>query len=140
MSAANAANGLKIGSVHTLREQLFRHAERIAINRTVAGLHFPVDSVAGMVLGQSLAGYYLCRFGVETEMTPIVFDGRFFDGDFHYQKVLDRAYQKRAHPGTMPNDQGMANPASIQPVDRPVNIAKSDLLEQMWIAARDEWR
>ena len=39
-----------------LTTQLMRIAERVATNRTVAGVHFPADSVAGMVLAQALVG------------------------------------------------------------------------------------
>lgn len=40
-------------------------AGRIAVNRTVAGLHFPVDSVAGQILGATMGGYlvYVCTGG-----------------------------------------------------------------------------
>lgn len=40
-------------------QQLLRQAARIAQNRTVAGVHFPVDSAAGATLGVSLGGYIL---------------------------------------------------------------------------------
>jgi membrane-associated phospholipid phosphatase len=44
-------------------EQLQALARRTSINRTVAGVHFPVDSIAGQALGQSLGEYfvYLCN-------------------------------------------------------------------------------
>src|SRR3546814_18772370 len=42
-------------------EQLMRLAARIAINRTVAGLHFPVDSAAGALLGLTLGRYLAAR-------------------------------------------------------------------------------
>ena len=41
--------------------QLQRQAARIAINRTIAGVHYPIDSVAGRILGTSLAEYFLAR-------------------------------------------------------------------------------
>lgn len=43
------------------REQLQRLAARIAINRTVAGLHYPVDSAAGRLLGTALGEFVVAR-------------------------------------------------------------------------------
>ncbi len=34
--------------------QLLRQAARVAVNRQVAGVHFPVDSAAGALLGLTL--------------------------------------------------------------------------------------
>ena len=57
--------------------QLTRTAFRIAINRVVAGVHFPVDLVAGLVLGLSLTRYLRVMAGSTTPAelaSRVVFD------------------------------------------------------------------
>ncbi|WP_214676207.1 hypothetical protein, partial [Escherichia coli] len=43
------------------RVQLQRLAYRIAVNRTVAGVHYPVDSACGRVLGTLLGEFMVGR-------------------------------------------------------------------------------
>ena len=43
------------------RTQLQRLAARIAVNRTVAGVHYPVDSAVGRLLGTSLGEFFVAR-------------------------------------------------------------------------------
>jgi hypothetical protein len=97
------------------RDQLQRLATRTSINRTVAGVHFPVDSLAGQLLGQTLAEYLVhhCRQGSQAgggggwqARTLRVGD---YDAGFDFgpgQAVKDGEWQKlppslgQAEPGT----------------------------------------
>jgi membrane-associated phospholipid phosphatase len=60
-------------------------AERIAVNRTVAGVHYPIDSWAGATLGVSVGRAILKRCGVVTATPSLSFvagNSDFFDHDF----------------------------------------------------------
>jgi len=79
-------------------EQLARLAARVATNRTVAGVHFPVDSAAGAVLGITLGLYFVKRCDTTSPAyDAFEFDGTQYptppgavqaDGDFYWQVIL----------------------------------------------------
>ncbi|MCZ8286217.1 MAG: phosphatase PAP2 family protein, partial [Bacteroidia bacterium] len=59
------------------QEQLQRLAARIAVNRTVAGVHYPVDTAVGRLLGTSLAEFLVARC-LGGKLHERGFDGRKF--------------------------------------------------------------
>ena len=111
------------------RAQLKRQAARIAINRTVAGVHFPVDSAAGRLLGEALAGYFVYRCA----QPAAGYKDRSFDGtqftnagavlDFDYHVPLQNT------PTSLFNTEGATHTLTTQ----------SQVLKKLWDLAKDEW-
>ncbi len=60
---ALACGSNAVHNIDAMYARLYEQASRIALNRTVAGLHFPLDSHAGELLGRKLAEYLLARSG-----------------------------------------------------------------------------
>ncbi|MBP6781061.1 MAG: phosphatase PAP2 family protein, partial [Ottowia sp.] len=57
-----------------MQAQLDRLAARVAVNRTVAGVHYPVDSAAGRLLGTALGRFFAARCG--SAVTPTATDAQ----------------------------------------------------------------
>ena len=55
--------------------QLARLAARISVNRVIAGVHFPIDMAAGLVLGLAVGRYFVALAKGEGEVTPYKFVG-----------------------------------------------------------------
>ena len=79
-------------------EQLMRVAARIATNRVVAGVHFPVDSGVGALLGLSLGRYFIARCeetskntGRSKSILGWKFKGRRYDDlDFPWEVIWEK--------------------------------------------------
>jgi hypothetical protein len=113
--------------------QLNRTAFRIAVNRVVAGLHFPVDLVAGLVLGKALARYAQSMTHLDTVLRPwrpVVFDPRRYQalgplGGLHDSQQVSRFFEV-ADTGV---DFALARPSCAAPV-----------WAELWRAAAREWQ
>ncbi len=116
------------------RNQLIRLAARIAINRTVAGVHFPVDSAAGAVLGLTLARYFVARCTGAANYPAWFFDGSQYPPatDFVWHTLYDEGAEnlKAIAPYSVA---GVGNPQVIDPAVR------SEVLKWLWDLAIAEW-
>ncbi|MDI1273581.1 phosphatase PAP2 family protein [Polaromonas sp.] len=109
-------------------EQLERLAARIAVNRTVAGLHYPVDSAVGRLLGTSLAEFFVARCTGQK-----VHERGFAGPKFHGPKDTVIDFDPRI--SMTDNKSGYYEYASSSSA-----IAASPLLEFMWTKAAKEWQ
>ncbi len=111
-----------------LGEQLMRQAARIAINRTVAGMHYPVDSAVGQTLGLTLAEYFIVRATGGSAFSAWRFDGERYpgDSDFDFRTHYDTTTATRR-----PTDyiDQLSSPAP----------GLSPLLNWLWNEACAEW-
>ncbi|MEP6875699.1 MAG: phosphatase PAP2 family protein [Burkholderiales bacterium] len=88
------------------RLQLDRLAARISTNRLVAGVHFPVDNLAGRLLGQTLGEYVVERCAPKQGWTARSFDGsdpllpnEDFRPFFQYLDTGATTYYQKMKPG-----------------------------------------
>ena len=104
-----------------LDNQLQGQADRIATNRVVAGLHFPVDSMAGRALGNYLASFISARAGQMKTVSPWTFDPSKLSGneDFDFASVSLQC----THFGTGSE-----------------TVRVGILLSELWKRAADEWQ
>jgi membrane-associated phospholipid phosphatase len=111
-----------------LGEQLMRQAARIAVNRTVAGVHFPVDSGAGQMLGLTLARYFVRRATGAKTFRAWRFDGERYKGndDFDFHNLYNTATAQQRKPYYV--DQLPTQPPETSP-----------LLGWLWTEAASEW-
>jgi len=128
-----------------LEQQLQRLAMRIAVNRTVAGVHFPIDSTAGRMLGETLATYLAYRCGNPDSCqgwTPRVFDGQ-RDRDGNPIKTWTRDFDRHdaldgwtnSVPFFWRNNGTKSGPQKTWTV---VKDGES-LLNWLWVQAQKEW-
>ncbi|WP_406856343.1 phosphatase PAP2 family protein [Alsobacter sp. KACC 23698] len=111
-------------------QMLMRTAARIAINRTVAGVHFPVDSVAGAMLGLTLGHYFARRCAALNGYEAWSFDGSAYPAkaDFNWHTLFDT---------TLPQ-QIAAAPYVVSAGAQPL-ASSSPALEWLWTRALKEW-
>ena len=114
-------------STSQLARQLNLTARRIADNRVIAGVHFPIDSPAGFVLAEVMADYFLARCGVVTSLLPKALDGT----------ALSSAADADPTELTTVNA-GWSGAAAALTVGSAVNVAPSTLMLEMWHRARSE--
>lgn len=124
-----------------LEERFNRLAERIAINRTVAGVHFPVDSAAGQLLGTSLADYLVCVASCRTDAprgaNSTGWTARVFNRDQGGDEGRDFVRTDLAVDAA--NDQSKATPIVYAAAPLAVPLQNQVPLEWLWAAAAKEW-
>ena len=139
LQAASITNGLKPYGEMQWLEQLLRLASRIAVNRTIAGVHFPVDSAAGAVIGLTLGAYFVARcqdpspkydaYEFDGTKFPSTTGGPLADGDFYWTQYYDPAV----------GGGGQLAPGPFVTRTPGLGMQKNDLLNWVWKKALAEW-
>ncbi|WP_171130279.1 MULTISPECIES: phosphatase PAP2 family protein [unclassified Ruegeria] len=112
----------------SLDDMLFHQAARIAVNRTVAGLHYPADSFAGAALGFLVADILAGMAGVGNRVVVTAnFDGRGIDtSDFFASRVWN-------------NNQRQSFGNVVRFSAGSVAADESPIVNWFWQEAENEW-
>nr|MCU0943035.1 phosphatase PAP2 family protein [Hydrogenophaga sp.] len=110
------------------REQLQRLAARIAVNRTVAGVHYPVDSAVGRLLGTALGEYIVAR-----AKTGSVHERGFHSALFVEKDGAPMDFSLRA-----PMDHTSGHPYTR--ADKANAVEPAPMLAWLWKEAVGEWQ
>jgi hypothetical protein len=112
----------------TVIEQLDRLVARITTNRVIAGVHFPVDSIAGRMLGVALGEYFVGR----------CLDGKQLQGR-KFKAAGISGVTTEFNPFSSDQDVNSAT-STFYSHSTGANIHKSKLMEHLWDKAQHEWR
>jgi hypothetical protein len=115
--------------------QLMRQASRVAVNRTVAGVHFPVDSAAGQFLGLALGEYFVasCKGNASIKGHEFLGDQFGATSDFDFTQMCDVT---QADPAKVPFP---ANLAYMKALAAVAIGAAPKTLAWLWAQASNEW-
>ena len=117
---------LGLGPTDTTALQLERQAHRIAVNRIIAGVHFPVDLVAGQLLGKALAQWAHACAMTQPVMLPI----------WHFTESAYR--QAGPWAGLAAQDPTLKAFQAGQTLHIP-KAARLPVWNQLWRQAKAEW-
>jgi PAP2 superfamily len=107
---------------------LLQNAERIARNREIAGVHFPADTVAGCILGDTLARFIISYSAGDQTGKALT---RKFDATAHYKDDATREDSLLAWTAVAAEPEWSAFPAT-QP--------RQAYMQWMWERAQSEWK
>ena len=107
------------------QNEVMRYAARIAANRTVAGVHYPTDSMAGAIAGMTLAEALINLLDNKRETSGRVYHGDTYAGDFNLTLL-----------GEALNEPDVVHTGAVALSPRRVPV----WMRKMWSAVEAEWR
>jgi hypothetical protein len=127
-----------------LSRQFSRTAARIAVNRVVAGVHFPVDNLAGRLLGTVLGRYFAfcCRAELprgSPSWRPAAFLGNKCTGDEEFEPERQPLLEPDSQPLSPAARIARPDYYRLEEIPNLENLEPCDsVLRPMWLAAEAE--